>query len=230
MLADRGEGMTIRVLVADDQPLVRAGLMALLDAAPGIDVVGGAANGVDAVAMVTTSRPDVVLMDVRMPGLDGISATRQILSRDDERPPRIIILTTFDVSEYVYTSLREGAAGFLLKDTPADRIIAAVHSVAAGDVLLSPRITRRLIETFAQYHRPSKYRHDHIAALTSRETEVLHLVGHGLSNTEIADRLTLSAETVKTHVKRIMGKLELSSRAQAVVAAYESGLVVPSAE
>ncbi|WP_410595629.1 response regulator [Amycolatopsis sp. lyj-23] len=222
--------MTIRVLVADDQPLVRAGLVALLKAAPGIEVIADAANGVEAVSRAVASRPDVVLMDVRMPDLDGISATRQILARNDGQPPRIIILTTFDVSEYVYTSLREGAAGFLLKDTPADRIIAAVHSVAAGDVLLSPRITRRLIETFAQHHRPSKYRRDHLGSLTGRETEVLHLVGHGLSNAEIAERLTLSAETVKTHVKRIMGKLELSTRAQAVVAAYESGLVVPSAE
>ncbi|SEF38483.1 DNA-binding response regulator, NarL/FixJ family, contains REC and HTH domains [Amycolatopsis pretoriensis] len=180
--------------------------------------------------MTLDSRPDVVLMDVRMPDLDGLSATRQILSRDEEQSPRIIILTTFDVSEYVYTSLREGAVGFLLKDTPADRIVAAVHSVVAGDVLLSPRITRRLIENFAQHHRPSKYRRNHLSSLTSRETEVLHFVGQGLSNNEIAERLTLSAETVKTHVKRIMGKLELTSRAQAVVVAYESGLVVPSAE
>ncbi len=204
--------------------------MALLNAAPGIEVVADAANGLEAVAMTLDSRPDVVLMDVRMPDLDGLSATRQILSRDEEQSPRIIILTTFDVSEYVYTSLREGAVGFLLKDTPADRIVAAVHSVVAGDVLLSPRITRRLIENFAQHHRPSKYRRNHLSSLTSRETEVLHFVGQGLSNNEIAERLTLSAETVKTHVKRIMGKLELTSRAQAVVVAYESGLVVPSAE
>ncbi|MET8852060.1 response regulator transcription factor [Amycolatopsis sp. NPDC004625] len=220
--------MTIRVVVADDQPLVRAGLAGLLKAAPGIEVVAEAANGVDAVASATATRPDVVLMDVRMPELDGISATRRILSQAPGRPPRIIILTTFDISEYVYTSLREGAAGFLLKDTPADRIIAAVHAVAAGDVLLSPRITRRLIESFARHHRPAGSGSADLGALTGRETEVLHLVGYGLSNTEIAERLTLSAETVKTHVKRIMGKLRVTSRAQAVVAAYESGLVVPS--
>jgi DNA-binding NarL/FixJ family response regulator len=220
--------MTIRVMIADDQPLVRAGLAGLLRAAPGIDVVAEAANGVEAVATATATRPDVVLMDVRMPELDGISATRRILGQDPGWHPRIIILTTFDISEYVYTSLREGAAGFLLKDTPADRIIAAIHAVAAGDVLLSPRITRRLIESFARHHRTPASGGAGLDALTGRETEVLHLVGHGLSNTEIAQRLTLSAETVKTHVKRILGKLELNSRAQAVVAAYESGLVVPS--
>jgi DNA-binding NarL/FixJ family response regulator len=220
--------MTIRVLVVDDQALIRAGLVALFRAAPGLEVVGEASDGAQAVALASTTNPDVVLMDVRMPVLDGIAATRQILATPRDRQPRVLVLTTFDVDEYVYTALGEGASGFLLKDTPPDRIIAAVHTIAAGDVLLAPRITHRLVETYAQHHRTSAASAPRLALLTARETEVLRLVGGGLSNGEIADRLVLSEATVKTHVKRAMGKLHLTSRAQAVVVAYETGLVVPT--
>ncbi|WP_199441159.1 response regulator [Umezawaea beigongshangensis] len=220
--------MTIRVLVVDDQALIRAGLAALFTAAPGLEVVGQAADGAQAVALAAEVAPDVILMDVRMPVLDGIAATRQILAAAGEDPPRVIVLTTFDLDEYVYTALGEGAAGFLLKDTPPERIIAAVHAVAAGDVLLAPRITRRLIESHAQQHRAAAAGAPRLSVLTARETEVLRLVGNGLSNGEIAQRLVLSEATVKTHVKRTMGKLHLTSRAQAVVVAYESGLIVPA--
>jgi DNA-binding NarL/FixJ family response regulator len=217
----------IRVVVADDQALIRAGLVALFGAAPGLEVAGDAADGRQAVEVVARTRPDVVLMDIRMPVLDGIGAARQILAAPE--PPRVVMLTTFDLDEYVYTALGEGASGFLLKDTPPDRIIAAVHTIAAGEILIAPRITQRLIETYAHHHRTVATRTPRLDELTARETEVLLLVGNGLSNTQIAERLVLSEATVKTHVKRIMGKLRLVSRAQAVVVAYESGLVVPSA-
>jgi DNA-binding NarL/FixJ family response regulator len=220
--------MTVRVLVADDQALIRAGLVALLRAAPGIDVVGEAGDGAEAVAIATETRPDVVLMDIRMPVMDGIAATRRLLAQDGEDRPRVVVLTTFDLDEYVYTALGAGASGFLLKDTPPQRIIAAVHTIAAGDMLITPRITHRLVEAFAGHHRAVAVRAE-LRHLTAREAEVLRLVGNGLSNAEIADRLVLSEATVKTHVKRVMGKLGLSSRAQAVVVAYESGLIVPSA-
>jgi DNA-binding NarL/FixJ family response regulator len=163
-----------------------------------------------------------------MPVVDGIVATRRILAAPGEHRPRIIALTTFDLDEYVYTALAEGASGFLLKDTPPDRIISAVHTVAAGDILLASRITHRLVETFAQHHRTAAAAKPHLAELTTRETEVLRLVGNGLTNAQIAQRLVLSEETVKTHVKRVMAKLHLTSRAQAVVMAYETGLVVPA--
>ncbi|MCI2423369.1 response regulator transcription factor [Saccharopolyspora sp. K220] len=166
-------------------------------------------------------------MDIKMPVLDGIAATRQILASSGETPPRVIVLTTFDIAEYVYSALGEGASGFLLKDTPPDRIIAAVHTIAAGDMLIAPRITRRLIETYAQHHRTTTVEAPRLAALTARETEVLRLVGNGLTNAQIAQRLVLSEATVKTHVKRMMAKLELTSRAQTVVVAYETGLIVP---
>ncbi|WP_432519920.1 response regulator [Kineococcus sp. SYSU DK006] len=223
--------MSVRVLVADDQALVRAGLVALLRAAPGTEVVGEAADGQQAVELTAATRPDVVLMDIRMPVLDGIAATRRILGADrspgagaDEEPPKVLVLTTFDLDEHVYAALRAGAAGFLLKETPPARIIAAVEAVAAGDVLLTPRITHRLVEAF----RPQRISGSAaVDTLTPREREVLVLIGQGLGNAEIADRFVLSEATVKTHVKRVMAKLELSSRAQAVVLAYESGLVVP---
>ncbi|MEO6086900.1 MAG: response regulator transcription factor [Umezawaea sp.] len=220
--------MTIRVLVVDDQALIRAGLIALFKAAPGLEVVGEAADGAQAVALVADTGPDVVLMDIRMPVLDGIDATRQILATPREEQPRIVMLTTFDIDEYVYTALSEGASGFLMKDTPPDRIIAAVRTIAAGDLLIAPGITHRLIETYARHHRAAAAGGPRLDLLTARETEVLRLVGNGLSNAEIARRLVLSEATVKTHVKRTMGKLHLTSRAQAVVAAYESGLVVPA--
>jgi DNA-binding NarL/FixJ family response regulator len=219
--------MTTRVLVADDQDLIRAGLVALFNAAPGLEVAGEAADGEQAVALAADTRPDVVLMDIRMPVLDGIGATRRILSAPGEDHPRVVVLTTFDLDEYVYTALGAGASGFLLKDTPPQRIIAAVHTIAAGDILIAPRITHRLIETYAQHHQTMAARDHRLRELTARETEVLRLVGNGLSNTQIAERLVLSEATVKTHVKRLMSKLMLASRAQAVVVAYESGLVIP---
>ena len=218
----------IRILVVDDQALIRGGLVALFTAAPGFEVVGEAADGAEAVALAAETSPDVILMDIRMPVLDGIAATRRILAARDDGPPRIIVLTTFDLDEYVYTALGEGASGFLLKDTPPDRIISAIHAVAAGDILITPRITHRLVETYAQHHRTTVAANTRLTDLTPRETEVLRLVGNGLTNSQIAQRLVLSEATVKTHVKRMMAKLHLSSRAQAVVVAYETGLVLPA--
>jgi DNA-binding NarL/FixJ family response regulator len=220
--------MTIRVLVADDQALIRAGLVALFHAAPGLDVAGEAADGAQAVELAARTMPDVILMDIRMPILDGIAATRRILAEPGEHRPHVVVLTTFDLDEYVYNALGAGASGFLLKDTPPQRIIAAVRTVAAGDMLIAPRITHRLIEAYADRHRTSAAAVELLSELTARETDVLRLVGHGLSNGQIAERLVLSEATVKTHVKRVMAKLGLSSRAQAVVVAYESGVVAPS--
>jgi DNA-binding NarL/FixJ family response regulator len=221
--------MTLRVLIADDQALVRAGFRMILESDDTIRVVDEAANGDDAVALVRKLRPDVVLMDIRMPVLDGLEATRRIISTADLLPlPRVIMLTTFDVDEYVYAALRAGASGFLLKDVSPEQLVAAVHLVAAGDALLAPSITRRLVERFA---RPSDKSPrpvpGEVSSLTSRETEVLVLMARGLSNAELAERLTLSEATVKTHVARILGKLDLRDRVQAVVYAYESGLVTP---
>jgi DNA-binding NarL/FixJ family response regulator len=218
----------VRVLVADDQDLIRAGLVALFKAAPGLEIVGEAGDGAQAVARNAETRPDVVLMDIRMPVMDGITATRAILADDSTHRPHVVVLTTFDLDEYVYTALGAGASGFLLKDTPPQRIIAAVHTIAAGDILIAPRITHRLIEAYADRHRATTVGGSQLAELTAREAEVLSLVGTGLSNGEIAERLVLSEATVKTHVKRVMAKLNLNSRAQAVVVAYETGLVVPS--
>jgi DNA-binding NarL/FixJ family response regulator len=217
----------IRILVVDDQALIRGGLVALFTAAPGLEVVGEAVDGAEAVRLAAETRPDVILMDIRMPVLDGIVATRRILAAGEDRP-RIIVLTTFDLDEYVYTALGEGASGFLLKDTPPDRIISAVHTVAAGDILITPRITQRLVEAYAQHHRTVAAANAHLSGLTPRETEILRLVGTGLTNAQIAQRLVLSEATVKTHVKHLMAKLHLNSRAQAVVVAYETGLVQPA--
>jgi DNA-binding NarL/FixJ family response regulator len=215
-----------KVLVADDQVLIRAGLAALLRAAPEITAVDEAADGEGAVRLAAATRPDVILMDIRMPGLSGIEATRRILAAAPHDPPRVLVLTTFDLDEYVYAALRAGASGFLLKDTPPGRLLGAIATVAAGDMLFAPTITRRLIEA---YTRPVAGADPVPAldALTERERAVLRLVGTGLTNADIADRLGITEATVKTHLNRTMAKLNLGSRAQAVVAAYETGLVTP---
>jgi DNA-binding NarL/FixJ family response regulator len=217
--------VTVRILVADDQALIRAGLVALFRAAPGLELAGEAENGERAVALARELRPDIALVDIRMPVLDGIEATRRILADRSGPAVKVVVLTTFDLDEYVYAALSEGASGFLLKDTPPERIVAAMHTIAAGDILVAPRITARLVETFADHHRGVP--DGRLGDLTPRETDVLRLVGNGLTNAQIADRLTLSEGTVKSHLKHAMAKLQLSSRAQAVVVAYESGLVVP---
>ena len=226
------------IVVADDHEVVRAGFAALLGTQPDFDVLGTASDGAAAVAVCRELRPDVVLMDVRMPGIDGIEATRQLMAGQD--PPRVLILTTFDLDEYVFDALRAGASGFLLKDATAERLFDAVRVVAAGDALLAPAVTRRLISEFARIRPPAATTATAasaattapaaLAALTPRETEVLRLVAAGLSNQEIAGRLVVTEETVKTHVSRVLAKLGLHGRSQAVVAAYESGLVVPARE
>jgi DNA-binding NarL/FixJ family response regulator len=217
----------VRIIVADDQQVVRAGFAALLDTQPDFTVIGTACDGAEAVGLCRELRPDVVLMDVRMPVMDGIEATRQ-LARLGHEGPRILILTTFDLDQYVYDALRAGASGFLLKDVTAERLFDAVRVVAAGDALLAPAITRRLISEFARLQpQPAVQPAEKFATLTPRETEILRLVAAGLSNQEIAARLVVTAETVKTHVSRILSKLGLRDRTQAVVTAYESGLVVP---
>jgi len=216
----------VRVVVADDQALVRTGFRMILTAG-GVDVVAEAATGAEAIEAVRRTRPDVVLMDVRMPELDGLEATRRILA-GAAAAPRIIILTTFDLDQYVYAALAAGASGFLLKDVTADHLAAAVRLVGTGDALLAPSITRRLVQRFAGASESPAVHRD-LTALTPRELEVLTMLGRGLSNTELADALTLSEATVKTHVARIFAKLDLRDRAQAVVLAYETGLVTPGA-
>jgi DNA-binding NarL/FixJ family response regulator len=214
----------IRILVVDDQELVRTGFRVVLDAEPDFEVVGEAADGFAALDAANGLRPDIVLMDIRMPNLDGIEATRRIAATD--RAPRILILTTFDLDDYVYEALRAGASGFLLKDARADELIDAVRMVAAGDALLSPAITRRLIENYTRRPPPSAHPTG-LSELTPRELEVLRLVARGMSNADIAHDLVVSDATVKTHVARIFSKLDLHDRAQAVVLAYESGLIQP---
>jgi DNA-binding NarL/FixJ family response regulator len=216
----------IKVLLADDQALVRAGFRALLDAQPDIEVVGEAADGADAVRLATRERPDVVLMDIRMPGLDGLEATRRIAADPHLGGVRIVILTTFDLDEYVFEALRVGASGFLVKDTEPVDLLRGVRAVASGDALLSPGVTRRLIGEFASRARQPRPPKD-LAGLTDREREVMALVGEGLSNEEIAERLVVSPATAKTHVSRAMVKLGARDRAQLVVFAYEAGLVRP---
>jgi DNA-binding NarL/FixJ family response regulator len=219
----------IRALVADDQEIVRAGFSALLQTQKDITVVATAADGAEAARQSLEHRPDVVLMDVRMPVMDGIEATRVICAADEDPLPRILILTTFDLDEYVYDALHAGASGFLLKDVPAETLFEAVRVIAAGEALLAPTITRRLIAEFARLRPRRELRAEELSVLTPREREILGLLAEGLSNHEIAVRLVLSDETVKTHVSHVLRKLGLRDRAQAVVVAYESGLVVPRA-
>jgi DNA-binding NarL/FixJ family response regulator len=221
-----------RVVIADDQELVRTGFTMILNAA-GVEVVGQAANGVEAIAATRRLRPDVVLMDIRMPELDGLEATRRILADAPTtvvgQPTRVLMLTTFDLDQYVYAALTAGASGFLLKDVSPDHLVHAVRLVRDGDALLAPTITRRLVERFARADPDGGALHRDLASLTPREREVLTLLAGGLSNTELAGALRLSEATVKTHITRILSKLQLRDRVQAVVVAYETGLVTPTA-
>ena len=213
--------MTIRVLIADDQMLVRTGFRKILESEPDLEVIGEAGDGGEAIEGCLLLRPDVVLMDIRMPRLDGLEATRRLAGST-----RVLILTTFDLNDYVYEALRAGASGFLLKDAPADQLVTAIRVVAAGDALLAPSITRRLIEEFARRPPPNE-KPAALEALSARELEVLQRIGRGLSNSEIAAELHVGDATVKTHVSRILQKLSLRDRVQAVVLAYESGLIQP---
>jgi DNA-binding NarL/FixJ family response regulator len=218
----------IKVLVVDDQGLVRAGFRMILEAQPDIEVVGEAADGLDAVAAARRLRPDVVLMDIRMPRLDGLEATRRLAGPGVADPVRVLMLTTFDLDEYVFEALRAGASGFLLKDLPREDLVAAVRVVAAGDALLAPQVTRRLIEEFARRPPPSGGRDPAaLAALTARERETLELLARGLTNAELAEALYVSEHTVKTHVGNVLAKLGLRDRIHAVILAYEIGLVQP---
>ena len=217
--------MTIRVVVADDQGMVRSGFSVLLNAQPDIEVIAEAVNGREAVRHAAALHPDVVLMDVRMPVMDGLEATREITAMAE--PPKVLVLTTFDLDDYVYEALRSGASGFLLKDASARELADAVRLVAAGDALLAPGVTRRLIAEFARLGAPRTPGRKQIEGLTERESEVLTLVARGLSNAEIASRLVVAEQTIKTHVSRILMKLGLRDRTQAVVLAYETGLVHP---
>jgi DNA-binding NarL/FixJ family response regulator len=217
--------MSVRVLVADDQSMVRAGFRMLLSGEPDIEVVAEASNGLEAVDKTARFAPTVVLMDIRMPELDGLEATRRILAADDNNA-RILILTTFDLDEYVYEALRAGASGFVLKDDPPEQLLAAIRTVAAGDALLSPAITKRVIKQFTSIPRPSPPKE--FDELTTREQEVFRLIASGLSNPEIAQELYISEATVKTHITHILQKLNLRDRVQAVVLAYQTGLFEPA--
>ena len=220
--------MSVRVLIVDDQALVRAGFKMILDAEPEIEVVGEAADGIAGLEAARSLRPDVVLMDIRMPELDGLEATRRLTSGGEG--PRVLILTTFDLDEYVYEALRSGASGFLLKDTPPEQLVQAITVVAEGEALLAPSITKRLIEEFVRTGGTTQAEPPPgVQELTSRELEVLRLIARGFSNAEIAKELFVSETTVKTHVARVLMKLNLRDRVQAVVLAYESGLVQPGA-
>jgi DNA-binding NarL/FixJ family response regulator len=218
--------VSVRVLVADDQALVRSGFRKLLEAESHIEVVAEAADGLEAIEKARLHRPDVVLMDIRMPRLDGLQATARLLALTAP-PPRVIVLTTYDLDEYIFDALKAGASGFLLKDSPPEELISAIHVVAAGEALLAPAITRRLIEAFVSVPRVSREAERQLGSLTPREAEVLHLVARGLSNAEIAAELHLGEATVKSHIGNLLMKLDLRDRVQAVVLAYESGLVTP---
>jgi DNA-binding NarL/FixJ family response regulator len=224
----RKDGSEVRIVIADDHEVVRSGFAELLDTQADFRVIGTASSGGEAVRISRELQPDVVLMDVRMPGMDGIEATRQLAQRGPDGP-RVLVLTTFDLDEYVYDALRAGASGFLLKDVTAERLIDAVRVIDAGEALLAPAITRRLISEFAERPASAPKPAASLDELTPRETQVLRLVATGLSNSEIARQLVVTEETVKTHVSRMLGKLGLRDRTQAVVLAYESGLVIPGA-
>jgi DNA-binding NarL/FixJ family response regulator len=219
--------MTIRVLVVDDQPLIRAGFHKMVEARPDLEVVGEAADGAEALEQTRRLAPDVVLMDVRMPTMDGLEATRQLAGPGVANPTRVLILTTFDLDEYVYEALRAGASGFLLKDAPPEELAAAIRVVAAGEALLAPSVTRRLIQRFAGQPPPKTVDAKALGRLTDRETEVLRLLARGLSNAQIAAELVVSETTVKSHVAHLLMKLGLHDRVQAVVLAYETGFVQP---
>jgi DNA-binding NarL/FixJ family response regulator len=219
--------VSIRLLIVDDQELVRTGLRLFLETQDDLEVVGEAADGVEAVALARELQPDVVLMDIRMPVMDGVEATANLATAGIEHQPRVLVLTTFDLDEYVFGALRAGAAGFLLKDAPRERLVEAIHVVHRGDALLSPSITRRLIEDFAARTDPLEPPVALLDQLTAREREVLGLVARGYSNSEIAQRLVVSEATVKSHVGSVLSKLALRDRVQAVVFAYEHGIVVP---
>jgi DNA-binding NarL/FixJ family response regulator len=218
----------IRILLVDDQALVRAGFRMILDAETEMEVVGEASDGREAIDQVRSLRPDVVLMDIRMPELDGLEAARRILGSNNDDAPKILMLTTFDLDEYVYEALRAGASGFLLKDTPPEQLVAAIHVIAQGEALLSPSITRRVISEFVKGTGPKpQAQFPRLEDLTARELEVMKAIARGLSNAEIAKELFVSETTVKTHVARILMKLGLRDRVQAVVLAYEAGVVQP---
>jgi DNA-binding NarL/FixJ family response regulator len=219
--------VTIRVLVVDDQPLIRAGFHKMVEARPDLEVVGEAADGAEAVAQARRLGPDVVLMDVRMPAMDGLEATRQLAGPGVANPTKVLILTTFDLDEYVYEALRAGASGFLLKDAPPEELAAAIRVIAAGEALLAPSVTRRLIQRFADQPPPKAVDAKALGRLTDRETEVLRLLARGLSNAQIAAELVVSETTVKSHVAHLLMKLGLHDRVQAVVLAYETGFVQP---
>jgi DNA-binding NarL/FixJ family response regulator len=222
--------MSIRVLLADDQALLRSSLSILIEREPDMEVVGEADDGEEAVRLALANRPDVVLMDIRMPGVDGLEATSRLLSRSEAADMRVIMLTTFEHDDYVLRALRAGASGFLLKGVEPTELLDAIRLVAAGDALLAPSVTRSLLEKFSVLHEASPALRRHLEELTPRELEMLTLVGSGLSNTQIAEQLVLSPLTVKTHVNRVMMKLGVHDRAQLVIAAYEGGLVTPSGE
>ena len=219
--------MSVRVLLVDDQALIRAGFRMILEAEDDIEVVGECGDGTQAIDSVKRFSPDVVLMDIRMPEMDGIEATRRIVGQDGEARAKVLMLTTFDLDEYVYDALRAGASGFLLKDVPADQLVAGIRLVAQGDALLAPSVTRRLIQEFSRSARGRRHAPAGLDELTPREVEVFKLMARGMSNAEIAAHLIVSETTVKTHVARILMKLEVRDRVQAVVLAYESGVVAP---